>query len=191
MAIYIARHGQTDWNVQTRIQGRTDIELNETGINQAYQTREILLPEKIDLIITSPLKRAFKTANIINEGRDIPLVVEERVAERNFGKYEGMNFKDLTLDDTWNVRENSPIESAEGIRDFFLRIYGFLDFATKEYINKNILIVAHGGVSIPFDCYFNGIPESKFDMFGLILDNCKFRKYDYDESIFNAVRTLD
>ena len=68
MKIYVTRHGQTDWNVQGKTQGRADIELNEVGIKQAKQTKEELKNIDIDLIICSPLKRAKKTAEIINEG---------------------------------------------------------------------------------------------------------------------------
>lgn len=58
MKLLLTRHGQTDWNIALKIQGTTDIELNETGIKQAEETREKLKSENIDVIITSPLKRA-------------------------------------------------------------------------------------------------------------------------------------
>ena len=76
MKLYVMRHGQTDWNVAGKIQGSTDIELNETGIKQAEATKEKLLGENIDVIISSPLKRARKTAEIIASGRDIPLIFD-------------------------------------------------------------------------------------------------------------------
>ena len=66
MKIYVMRHGQTDWNLAGKAQGRTDIELNDTGIEQAKQTKKQIDNYKIDLIICSPLKRARKTAEIIN-----------------------------------------------------------------------------------------------------------------------------
>lgn len=67
MKFYVVRHGQTDWNAEGRIQGKTDIELNETGIEQARQLKELIKDYNIDLIISSPLKRTRKTAEIINE----------------------------------------------------------------------------------------------------------------------------
>ena len=63
--LYIVRHGQTDWNVRQLRQGRTDIELNETGIEQAMELRDKLKSVKIDVCYASPLKRAMKTAQII------------------------------------------------------------------------------------------------------------------------------
>ena len=66
MAVLMTRHGQTDQNVEKRVQGKADIELNATGIEQAKITSEKLKDEKIDIIISSPLKRAKQTAEIIN-----------------------------------------------------------------------------------------------------------------------------
>ena len=93
MKIYVTRHGQTDWNVQGKTQGRADIELNEVGIKQAKQTKEELKNIDIDLIICSPLKRAKKTAEIINEGRNIPIIFDDQIIERNFGEFEGEKIK--------------------------------------------------------------------------------------------------
>ena len=83
MKIYVTRHGQTDWNLEGKTQGRVDIELNEVGIKQAKQTKEKLKNIDIDLIICSPLKRAKKTAEIINEGRNIPIIYDEEIKADN------------------------------------------------------------------------------------------------------------
>ena len=74
MNIFITRHGQTDWNLERRVQGQTDIDLNETGRLQAEEVREKLLGEDLDLIICSPLKRARHTAEAINRGRNLPIL---------------------------------------------------------------------------------------------------------------------
>ena len=66
MNLYLVRHGQTDWNIQGRIQGSTDIELNSTGLNQAQKTAELLKNIDFDVIYSSPLKRTVDTAKIIN-----------------------------------------------------------------------------------------------------------------------------
>ena len=85
MKIYVTRHGQTEWNVLKKVQGKADISLNEKGIEQAIQTKKELDNEKIDLIICSPLKRAKETAQIINENRNIPIIFDDRISERDFG----------------------------------------------------------------------------------------------------------
>lgn len=75
MKIYFVRHGQTDWNIQHRLQGSADIPLNKTGINQAQILKEKINNLDIDFIISSPLKRAVDTANIINSDKHLPLSI--------------------------------------------------------------------------------------------------------------------
>ena len=78
MEILYTRHGQTEWNVLKKIQGRTDIELNEVGIEQAEIARDKLKNEKVDLIICSSLKRARQTAEIINKEFNVEISRYER-----------------------------------------------------------------------------------------------------------------
>lgn len=89
MNLYVIRHGQTDWNVMKKMQGSVDIELNEIGIKQAYITKENLDSISIDVIFCSPLKRAKQTAEIINKGRNLEIIYDERLRERNYGEFEG------------------------------------------------------------------------------------------------------
>lgn len=84
MEILLTRHGQTDWNLLKKVQGKADIELNEKGIQQAETTRDFLKEKSIDLILCSPLKRAIQTAEIINQGRNIRIIIDERVSSLKF-----------------------------------------------------------------------------------------------------------
>ena len=79
MEILLTRHGQTEWNLLKRVQGKADTELNEEGIKQAEKTRDYLKNEKIDLILCSPLKRAMQTTEIINQGRNIKVIIDEKI----------------------------------------------------------------------------------------------------------------
>ena len=97
MKFYIIRHGQTNWNKEGRIQGKTDIELNEEGIKQAEEAKKILKDYPIDMIVSSPLKRARKTAEIINETRKAPIVLDKALEERGFGEFEGKIRKEIQL----------------------------------------------------------------------------------------------
>ena len=179
MKLLVIRHGQTDWNVQKKVMGRCDEPLNEQGLKQAEETRKILLNEKIDLIICSPLKRAKQTANIINKDRNIKIIYDDRIIERDFGEYEGMETKDFDFHGYWNYYKNEYYEQAENIQSFFNRVYDFLNDIQKNYKDKNILIVAHGGISIPVACYFNrNIPEGSLVDAGLVLENCQVASYN-------------
>lgn len=88
---YMARHGLTDWNLIPKVQGATDIPLNEGGIKQAYALADNIISSgaKIDRILCSPLSRASETARIVSEKTGIPMQVEPRLIEQNFGKWEG------------------------------------------------------------------------------------------------------
>jgi probable phosphoglycerate mutase len=100
MTFYVLRHGQTDWNVQMRLQGSTDIPLNETGRAQAHVAAKILAGEGITKIIASPLSRALETARIVGAAAGIEPVIDGRLIERNFGQFEGM-----TIDEVHQHRE--------------------------------------------------------------------------------------
>ena len=178
MRILITRHGQTDWNLEHKVQGKADIDLNETGKKQAEETREKLWNEKIDLIICSPLKRAKQTAEIMNQGRNIPILYDNRISERDFGELEGKRQEEFDFHGFWSYERNLSYERAENIRIFFERVYAFLDEIQQTYSGKNILLVAHGGVSIPVHCYFNGIPKED-DLFKLVLKNCEYATYEF------------
>ena len=173
--IYIVRHGQTDWNLEGRNQGRTDIELNETGIKQAEEIAKTLAGKKFDVVFSSPLKRAYKTAEIISNN---DIVLDERLIERCNGDLEGKlrsEYKDL-------VNFADPNENKHGIEPlpvFRKRITDFFDFILQTYPGKDILVVTHAGISIYAKCYFEGEPQdgnySKYK-----LKNCEVLQYEND-----------
>lgn len=148
------------------------------GIDQAKQTKKKLENKTIDVIITSPLKRAKKTAQIIGENRNIPIIEDNEVAERYFGKFEGMTAKEFNFDEIWNYKLNKQYEDAESVGALFDRIQGFLEKIKKEYENKTVLVVTHGGVSVPIRATLEGIPEGMEVLRGLGLDNCEVKEYE-------------
>lgn len=95
MNLYLIRHGETDWNKSRQIQGSSDISLNEYGRELAFVTREGLWNIPFDIAYTSPLKRAKETAEIVLGGRNIPIYEDERIAEADFGIYEGKSELEL------------------------------------------------------------------------------------------------
>lgn len=176
MEILLIRHGQTDWNVLKKAQGMADIELNEKGIEQANRTKEILKNENIDLILCSPLIRAVQTAKIINDERNIPIVFDKRLSERDFGELEGKNKTEFDIGAFWSYKQNIQYQRAENIRSFFNRVYELLDDIQLKYKDKKILIVSHAGVSRAVYCYFNGVPDLD-NLIGLGLRNCEVARY--------------
>lgn len=171
--IYIVRHGQTDWNLEGRYQGRIDIELNDVGLKQAHIIHDELKNIKFDKVFSSPLKRAYKTAEIICN-KDI--IKDNRLIERSNGELEGRLKSEIK--EAFDF--NDPYENHLGIEsivDFRKRIDDFFNDILKEYKGKNILIVTHAGVGIYARCFFEGDPiDGNFNNYKL--KNCEVLKYE-------------
>ncbi|MDE6219495.1 MAG: histidine phosphatase family protein [Lachnospiraceae bacterium] len=154
MKLYIIRHGETEWNVKRRFQGRSDIPLNDEGRRLAHITAEALKSVPFTKIYTSPLKRAYETAMIIKGEREIPVIVEPRIIEIGFGEYEGFccgkdnyNIPDPEFMNFFDKPEAyKPPNGAEGIEELKART---ADFLQEIVYNKNmesdtILVSTHG-----------------------------------------------
>lgn len=153
MNLYIIRHGETIWNTEGRLQGHVDKELNENGIRLARLTAERVKDIPFDLVISSPLRRAVQTAEIITEGRGIPIFTDERIQEISFGEWEGLScskehyelpqeFKMFFI----NPYTYQPPKGGESIKELMDRTREFYtELSTNaDFENKNILIAAHG-----------------------------------------------
>ncbi|HWU49787.1 MAG TPA: histidine phosphatase family protein [Asticcacaulis sp.] len=113
-SFFVLRHGQTDWNAQARLQGSTDIPLNDTGRQQARLAAGFLADEGITRIIASPLSRALETAQIVGARIGVASETDPRLTERNFGLFEGM-----TIDEVRRHREEmrdfmNPLADIDG-----------------------------------------------------------------------------
>ena len=156
MKIYIVRHGETDWNGPRRLQGRSDIPLNETGIEEARITGEALKDEPFAAAFVSPLTRARQTAGFLIRDRKIPVYEDARIIEMCFGVYEGLsvvNPKYLVKDPVYcDVFLNHPdrYQAPEGGETFYEVCARTQDFLRdlvhrQEYADKCVLVVSHGG----------------------------------------------
>lgn len=148
MKIYLTRHGQTNLNKKELMQGLTDEPLNETGINQAKSTRDKIGNVKFDAVFASPLNRAIKTASIISNFAEEDIIIDERIIEVNFGKYELKPYKKLGIWMTiyWLFPEiiKTP-PTVETLKSMKKRSQSFLrELENKDY--ENVLIVCHGGI---------------------------------------------
>ena len=139
--ICLIRHGETDWNLQGKIQGKTDIPLNTEGIKQAGRCATYLTSSDWDVIITSPLKRARETARLINEQLHLPLVEMLEFEEKHFGDAEGMTYEERAL-----TFPNRHYPNQEDNQLFAERLSSGLQTIHERYPNKRVLLVSHGGV---------------------------------------------
>ena len=173
MKLYLVRHGETPHNA-LKIYSTLDEDLNDLGIKQAEELRKKIKDIKFDIIISSPLLRAKHTANIINSN-NLEIIFDDRIKERNHGKLSGKPLQVTNREEYWNYNTNIQYGTSENIKYFFKRVANFLDeLKGKEY--KNVLIVAHSGVSKAFSAYFEGIKDGKFLHRGL--QNCEVKIYE-------------
>lgn len=177
MNLYVVRHGQTEWNVLRKMQGSVDIPLNEKGIEQAKQTKENLEGVKFDMIFCSPLERAKQTAEVINSDRNLYIIFDDRLRERNYGEFEGTAKSSFNYNDFWAYTKNLKYSKAENVQDFFKRIYGFIDELKFNYPDKSILIVCHAGVVKAIECYANGMMKDE-EIGPFLPDNASVQKYE-------------
>lgn len=175
MKLYVARHGQTIWNAQNKVCGITDVGLTEKGKDQAKELSSIVQNYSIDVIISSPLKRALETGKIVAEKNNISLQTEELLIEQNYGIYEGVDRKtDSFLANKRNFAYKYP--EGESVLQVAYRIYGLIDKLKEQYQGKNILIISHGGVCRIIRTYFQDMTNDEF--FNYTLENGKLEEYN-------------
>jgi probable phosphoglycerate mutase len=142
--ISLVRHGQTDWNRDGLLQGRTDVPLNDTGREQAHETGRALRVRSFDGVYSSPLARAFETAEIIagELGMPEPIAVPG-LEERSYGRAEGMTGPEIRAAFGENRADIPEWENDESLLG---RVLGALAALSAQHEGERILVVAHGGV---------------------------------------------
>ena len=150
--LIVVRHGETAWNVDTRIQGQLDIGLNATGERQAQQLGEALADETVAAVYASDLSRAWNTARAVAGSLGIEVIAEPRLRERAFGQFEGRTFADIEAnspDDArrWRTRdpEFAPA-GGESLIVFRERVTAVVAELSARHPGEQVVLVAHGGV---------------------------------------------
>lgn len=142
--IQFIRHGETDWNVDNRYQGSTDIPLNEIGRQQAAALAEAMRGEEWDHIVSSPLSRAIETAEAVAGAIGISrddIVPDARAMERSYGDAEG-----LTLAEREQVWPGGDWPGLEDWESVAVRGMEMMDELARDHAGKRVLVVAHGGL---------------------------------------------
>lgn len=176
--IYFTRHGQTIWNVENKICGATDVSLTETGHQQAVELANDIKKQGliIDEILYSPLIRSADTAKHISEITGIPMRMEPRLKEQNFGRFEstarnGEEFREA------KTHFIDHFGDGESMLHLAQRIYNLLDDIREEADKKTYLLVAHNGIARVVNSYFHDMRNEEYAQFGL--KNCEIKRYDF------------
>lgn len=195
MEIYIVRHGETPWNKAKRLQGNVDIELNDYGRELAIKTGEGLKETRIDIIYSSPLKRAYETAELIRGNRDIEIIKDDRIREISFGHFEGSNFSELIRDENLTFKYffkkpecYIPADDAETFEHLIARAGDFMQDKIEplESSCERVMIVAHGAINKAIMSYIKKHPTSEFWSGGL-QTNCNIIVVNYANGKYNII----
>jgi broad specificity phosphatase PhoE len=141
--ILLARHGETDWNVERRVQGHTDRPLNERGRAQARELAEELATEPVDAVYSSDLARALETAHAVADPRGLQVEVMAELREKDFGTWEGL--LDVEILDRFPEAHNGPWGDAETPDELAERVLAALHQIAHRHPGGNVLVVSHGG----------------------------------------------
>ncbi len=193
MKIYLVRHGETDWNLQKRWQGTTDIELNETGIAQAEKLAKRFDEYNIDAIYCSPLGRAKKTAEVVQQNKNLPLFVKEDLKEVILGEWEGSTFEEVVSKykkefELWEGNHKEQIGfGVENYYDLQQRAFNVLQEICDE-AKGDVLVVTHGAWIRALVCKIMCIPLEHRLYFDV--DNTSITTVEYKKSKF-SIKTLN
>ena len=174
MKIFSARHGETQWNKQNKICGRTDILLTQKGKEQAEKLAKEVQKHDIDIIISSPLKRAQQTSEIVSKVCGASIITDYRLIEQDYGIYEGADRKDFSfLESKKHFAYKYP--NGESMMQVAQRVYELLDEIKGNYSDKNVLLISHGGVCRIINTYFKDMTNDEF--YNYTLNNAELEEY--------------
>ncbi len=173
--LWLVRHGQTNWNLDKRYQGQTDIPLNETGLQQAVELADSLEGCRFDAIYASDLRRAQQTAAILSTRLGSPVITDPRLREASFGQWEGENYFAMKerFPDFWEGRKVDPnatvAPGGESLPQIAERMEAAAGDMAARHPGGRLLLVSHGLSLSVLLCRMTGKPlnESWF----LIMDN--------------------
>ena len=181
MRLFLTRHGETDYNMQGRYSGSTDIPLNETGFEQAKQLAEKLRGTKFDAVVVSPMLRARQTAESVCAALGMDYVIFDEFKEINAGMFEGLTREEVQAKypEQWKAGAFRDIDKAvhggESIMEFCKRVDSGMNRLQKEFGGKKVLLICHGGTSRAINRFCKGLDYK--DMFGFSLGNCEIAEY--------------
>ena len=192
--IILARHGETQWNVEEVFRGRIDIELNETGIKQAELLAEYLSGIKIDAIYSSPLRRALKTAEMIASYHKLDVEIAPGLVDFDYGEWQGLahqqvkdKYRELYAE--WiNSPDQVKMPTGESLDDVRERAMGVVSDVIAKY-EGTVVLVSHRVVNKVLICALLGLDNSHF--WNIRQDTCGITTFTYQNGRFILIKHND
>jgi phosphoserine phosphatase len=167
-SIYLVRHGQTAWNKEEIFRGRTDVPLDETGLRQAELAGEYFKGLEIHGIYSSPLSRAWETAQKIAPFHHLNVQPLQGILDMSFGKWEGQSHQDIQKKDREIYRQwrEEPhlvrLPGGEGLNDVRVRAMAALEEVIRNHPGKTLVLISHRVVNKVLICGILGLDNSHF-----------------------------
>ena len=177
MKLYVTRHGQTEWSLQKIVCGSTDCDLTEAGFKQAAALAEQVKGLGIRRVVSSPLKRAHQTAEVVASALGLPVEIDERLREQSYGGYENGSRQDPVFLEA-KAQFPGRLKGGESWFRVAQRIFNFLDALAAQQGDEPVLLVAHGGVCKLIRAYFEEMSNQEFIDFEM--GNCELVCYELD-----------
>ena len=171
MNLYAIRHGETNMG-KNELLATEEEPLNNTGKQQAIHIGKELNKLDLDFIYCSPIERAKHTLALFQLDKSIPILIEDRLKERDVKIYEKIPFANLDWEKFWGYDSDLKYPKAESMKSVYQRVANFLDELKEKHSSQNVLLVTHGGIMRAIYWYFNGIDQSLFTC-----ENCKIYPY--------------
>ena len=192
MKIILIRHGETTWNIEGRYQGQEDTPLSERGLRQGQLLAEALRHIHIDVCISSPLQRSYKTCQFCAELHSLPVAKDDRLTEINHGSWEGVLADDIAKRyplefAQWHSQPQlvQMPDGGESLEDVRRRARAAFDEYAAKYEGKTILVAAHDAVNKAIICDLLGLDISHF--WQIKQDNTCINVLEYKEGSWRIV----
>lgn len=175
--IYLVRHGVTDYNSALKLQGSSDIPLNSDGLKQADFARDYFKNVHIDRFLSSPLSRAYKTGETINENHQLPIKCLDDLMEQSFGPFEGDHIENIRL-----RYPEGDLPGAETPEELLNRARSVIDFIDRNYTDEVVIATAHSRIIKAILTLFT----DEVDLVFTKLDNCSVSILESDGELYKV-----
>ena len=191
--LLLIRHGETNWNVEARLQGQREQTLNATGQAQVEALAQALRDVSIDIIYSSDLERALATAQAINTAHHLPIATEKRLREFSLGKFEGLTPDELRQRypqdfEAWRADRSRATHGGETVAQVAARVETLL-VEIERSLAKTVVVVGHGGPLRVMICKALRLPEAKYWRFRL--DNAGIAELEHGQNHWLLIRHND
>jgi broad specificity phosphatase PhoE len=190
--VILARHGETEWNATEIFRGRVDVALNDTGLRQAQMLGEYLSREKINIVYSSPLQRAVKTAEAVAVLHKLDVNIVDNLNDIDCGEWQGLMLREVKeryaelYQDWLDTPEQVKLPGGESLEEVRSRVVPFVQDAVMRCGEGKIVLVSHRVVNKVLICALLGLDNSSFWSFKLDTGGITRFNFDGDRAVLTS-----